>query len=125
MCAEVPEIDTMAANSEAVLFERVRELGLEELIPALRAKGWTTQGVLAFATTYVPTQPNDDNLMAQVITPLISEDVSKVPLIRRLWFEAYSATMVEIKHRVTGQPEGTSRKLSQPELVARRKAIRG
>ena len=36
-------------------------------------------------------------------------------------FESYSATMVEIKQRVSGL-EVASRKLTQPELVARRRA---
>ena len=89
----------MSSNSGAVFFERARELGLEDVIPALRAKGWTSQGVFAFATTYLPTQPSDDLLVAQVITPLLGEDVARVPLLRRLWFEAYSSTMVEIKQR--------------------------
>ena len=112
----------MASSSEAVFFERVRELGLTDLVDTLKARGWTTQGALAFATTYVPSQPNDDALMAQIITPLLGQDAARVPLVRRLWFEAYSATMVEIKQRVTGTAEGTSRKLTQPELIARRKA---
>ena len=96
---------------------------MEECIPTLTAKGWNTMGALAFATTYAPTQPNDDNLMAQVITPLVGEDVAKVPLVRRLWFESYSATMVEIKQRVSGTPDGAPRKLTQPELISRRKAV--
>ena len=112
----------MASNSEAVLYDRCRELGLEDIINKLMIKGWTSQGVLAFATTYVPNQPNDDALMEQVINPLLGEDKAKVPLLRRLWFEAYSATMIEIKQRVTGHPDGTTRKMTQPELVARRKA---
>ena len=108
----------MASNSEAVHFERVRELGLEDLIPALKAKGWTSQGVLAFATTYVPTQPSDDQLMAQVIMPLLGNDVARVPLLRRLWFEAYSATMVEIKQRDTGSPERYSARRRETYLYA-------
>ena len=112
----------MASNSEAVLYDRCRELGLGDIINKLMIKGWTSQGVLAFATTYVPNQPNDDALMEQVINPLLGEDKAKVPLLRRLWFEAYSATMIEIKQRVTGHPDGTTRKMTQPELVARRKA---
>ena len=47
------------------------------------------------------------------------DDPVQVPLLRRLWFESYSATVVEIKQRVSGL-EAASRKLTQPELVARR-----
>ena len=110
----------MASNSKAVLADRVRELGLEDILPALDAKGWLTMGTIAFATTYVPTQPSDDLLKAQFIVPLIGEDVGRGPLLRRLWFECYSTTMVEIKQRVSGGSDSTNRKLTQPELSSRR-----
>ena len=110
----------MASSSQAVLLDRVRELGLDEIIPGLQAKGWLTQGVIAFATTYVPTQPSDDLLMEQCVRPLVGGELAQVPLLRRLWFECYSATMVEIKQRMSGQPEGSMRKLTQPELISRR-----
>ena len=51
------------------------------------------------------------------------QDVAKIPLVRRLWFECYSATMVDIQQRVSGQMEGASRKLTQPELTSRRKEM--
>ena len=113
-------VEKMASNSKAVLADRVRELGLEDLLPAIEAKGWLTMGTIAFATTYVPTQPTDDLLKEQFIIPLIGDDVTRVPLLRRLWFECYSATMVEIKQRVAGGPESAHRKLTQPELNSRR-----
>ena len=113
----------MASNSQAVLMDRVKELGLDDIIPQLEAKGWTTQGTIAFATTYTPTQPNDDLLMEQFIKPIIQEDAAKVPLMRRLWFECYSATMIEIKQRVSPGQGGSMRKLTQPELTAKRAEI--
>ena len=88
---------TTASNSEAVLLARVHELGLDEIIPGPQAKGWLDQGVMAFCTNNVPTQPSDDLLMDQFIKPLIGDDLVKVPLHRRLWFASCYATMAEIK----------------------------
>ena len=107
----------MASSSHVVLSDRARELGLDDIMPELQARGWLTQGEIAFATTYNSTQPTDDLLMTQFIKPLVGDDVTKVPLCRRLWFEGYSATMVEIKQCVSGL-EAASRKLTQLELVA-------
>ena len=110
----------MASNSEAVLMDRVRELGLDGIVTGLKAKGWTIQGTIAFVTTYVPTMPTDELLVEQFIKPLVGEDVTKSPLLRRLWFEAYSATMIEIKQRVSGTDEISKRMLTPPELSSRR-----
>ena len=74
----------MASNSEAVLMDRVRELGLDEIVTGLKAKGWTILGTIAFVTTYVPTMPTDELLVEQFIKPLVGDDVTKSPLLRRL-----------------------------------------
>ena len=39
----------------------------------------------------------------------MSDDVVTVLLLRRLWFESYSATMVEMKQRVSGPTEAATR----------------
>ena len=63
---------------EAVFFELVRELGLEELIPRLRSQGQLYQGVIALCTIYMCPQPTDDLLVLQFIRPLVGDDVVKV-----------------------------------------------
>ena len=110
----------MASVSQAVFFARVKELELGDIIPQLTAKGWTTQGKAAFATTYQPNQPDDKLLMEQFVKPLVGEEVVRIPALRRLWFEAYSAVMVEIKHRTMGSSDAGPRKLTPPEIAARR-----
>ena len=110
----------MSSESSAVLFNRLRELGLAEFEPQFRAKGWTSQGSVAFASTYSPAQTDDRLLREQFLNVLAPDDASKHPALRRLWFESYSVAMVEIKARTLGSTNSTPRKLTEPELVARR-----
>ena len=114
----------MASESSAVLFNRMAELGLAEIEAQFRAKGWLTQGSVAFAATYSPSQPDDRLLMEQFINVVASDNAAVHPALRRLWFECYSNVMVEIKARTVGSADAAPRKLTAPELEARRKTTR-
>ena len=112
----------MASESSAVLFNRMAELGLSELEAQFRAKGWSTQGQVAFVTTYSPNQPDDRLLMEQLINPVAQDKPELHPGLRRLWFECYSMVMVEIKSRTMGSSDAAPRRLTEPELVAKRRS---
>ena len=115
----------MSSNSEAVLLEHVRDLGMGcRRIPrrccwsmsvtwawkrSSKDKGWFNQGVIVFCTTCMPTQHTDDLLMQRFIRPHVGDDVVIVLLLRRLWFESCSGAMVEMKQSVLGPTEAATR----------------
>ena len=103
---------------------RLRELGLADLELQFRAKGWCTMGAVAFATTYSPGQADDRLLVEQFLTPLVGDEAACYPALRRVWFESYSAGMVEIKARTVGGSDAPPRRLTPPELAARRAAVK-
>ena len=89
----------MASNldSTAVFEARAVEIGVTEAeLQRLRAKGWNAFGRLAFACSYVPGQP-DETPLAKLALAIAGETGTepsdeRFPVIRRLFFEAYSLT---------------------------------
>ena len=65
------------SESTAVFKERVLELGLGEKYQVFQATNWTSFGMFAFATTWVPGNPDDTRLREDVITPLASDPLDK------------------------------------------------
>ena len=113
-------------DSVAVFLQRAADVGANaEEIGVLNAKGWNTMGKFAFACDYTPGESDKSPLvhLAKVITQTTSGDVpdDRMPVIRRLFYEAYTLYSSEMKDRVDRRDEDQPRKLAGPERQYRRK----
>ena len=117
----------MASNldSSAVFAARAIEVGL---LPAeldrLKGRAWDTFGKLAVAVAYNPGQPDDSAILklAAFITGVDSIDrvpEDRVPVIRRLHFEAYSYAAADLRTRVDRRDDDPPKKLAAPERASR------
>lgn len=109
-------------DSEAVLKNRAKEIGLSDAICArLDALGWNTYGKLAFASNFQPGQIDETPLirLAEEITQTRPPTPSVLPLIRRLVYESYTLTAADLKSKIERRDEDAPRKLAQAERAAR------
>ena len=95
-------------------------MGLEDCIPALKAKGLVTYRKYAFATQYNPNQSDTSVLTADLLQPIAEGNENAITDLRILWHEAWAVSTKEMEVDVgTADPTHT-RNLGQPELNARR-----
>ena len=113
-------------DSEAAFSARAEQIGIEQwVIDKFKAKRFATFGKLAFAFTYAPQSADDTplkNFAASVLEEEAGED--QVASIRRLFFEAHTMALTDVRHRseATPDPAQATRKLPTAERVARQKA---
>ena len=116
----------MVSHRQEAFLARIVEMGLEDCIPALKTKGLTTMSKLAFGCDYNPQMADAGILTEQLLTPMTKVgDVQRedlVPPLRMLWWECWAIATQDMKR--ASDPEGGSlRKLSAPELAARRSDV--
>ena len=107
----------MAMDSKAVFARRVVQLGCKEFQGKFEENGWATFGEFAFATTYVPGHA-EDGTFDRDITEKITDDKTHVKrnVFRRLFFEAYTMAIADMKRRVEGKTDSEApRKLPVAE----------
>ena len=108
-------------DSAAVFKQRALQIGLkEDAIEALQAKGWATFASLALSSAHIPGQSSDDVFVEKVIVPILGNpshvDAAK---LRRLHFEAYTATANEMRHKLDHASDDVPKKLPQAERSVR------
>ena len=113
-------------DSKAVFAERAKEIGMnDEELNIMQAKNWGTFGNLAFACSYKPGQENELPLLklAATITKSGMEDPpeERMPIIRRLFFEAYILASADMRARLEAREDDAPRKLALPERNQRSK----
>ena len=93
---DVPVAGAMAAaDSSLVFFKRVAELGLGDLEETFKSKGWTCFADFAFACSSL--QAADPEIFkAEVLIPLLGDDETRVPRVRRLYMQAYAVGAAEM-----------------------------
>ena len=113
-------------DSEAAFSARAEQIGIEQwVIDKFKAKRFATFGKLAFAFTYAP-QSADDTPLKNFVASVLEEEAGEDQLasIRRLFFEAHTMALTDVRHRseATPDPAQATRKLPTAERVARQKA---
>ena len=108
-------------DSVAVFKQRALQIGLKEsAIEELQKKGWETLASLAFSSGHIPGQGNDEVFVDKVIVPILGDanhvDAAK---LRRLHFEAYTATANEMRHKLDHTSDDVPKKLPQAERSVR------
>ena len=117
----------MSSNLDPVaVFEaRAGEVGLTTAeLDRLRSRKWNTLGMMAFSCNFIPGQSDDTPLLklAAVITGVDSiSDIpdDRMPVIRRLFFEAYTLAASEMRMRSERKADDPPRKLALAERVQR------
>ena len=108
----------MVSTRQETFFARVVELGLEDCIPTLKAKGWSTYARFAFGSEYNPQMSDPNILTKSLLEPAAGEKPDLVPMLRMLWWESWGIATADMKRIAEGG--GTARKLGAPELKTRR-----
>ena len=115
-------------DSTAVFSSRLRDLGLSQYSQSLEKNGVDTLGRLAFITTYQPGLASTDEpfvksmlkaLDLQSEGDLSSGDLSQ---FRRLWIEASTVAISEMRNRSERTEEQAVKKIPIPERSSRRAA---
>ena len=117
----------MASNLDSIaVFEaRAIEIGLSiDELERLRSRQWNTLGKLAFSCNYIPGVSDESGLMklAALITGVASPSEvpdERMPVVRRLFFEAYTLAASDMRHRSERKEDDPPRKLALAERVQR------
>lgn len=109
-------------DSVACFKSRAEEIGLTSgEIQKAESLNVATLGRFAFAANYIPGQANDAPLLA-LISRLCDEDPppeERIPLIRRLFYEAYTLQNAELRTKIEKRDDEPPRKLAQAERASR------
>ena len=116
-------------DSQPVFESRLIAAGLDPvLVGRLVTAGLKTLAQLAFLTSCQPGQGDDKDLMTELSKLLGYNDTDNVmpgpvaSTLRRVWYEAYSVAIAEVKMRVERTDESGPKKLPLPERESRRLA---
>ena len=117
----------MAAGleSSAVFEARALQIGMSsnQLKPLVDA-GISSMGDLAFCCSYQPGSGPDESPLVDFYKKIYGDDieVSLMVKLRRLFFEAHTLSVVEMKNRVERTEDEPVRRMAVPERAARHKA---
>ena len=109
-------------DSEADFKARAKEIGLiQPEIDSLDRLNYNTFGKLAFASNFVPGS-NDDTALKFLASEVLGADpppAARLPLIRRLVFEAYTFAAADLRIRVDRKEDDGPRRMAVAERTAR------
>ena len=109
-------------ESKAVFQARARAVGLTDLqIGALQAEDLNTFGDFAYCCSYIPGPGSDEKPFADFVTKLFPGEVSigLMTKMRRLYFQAHTMALVDLKASIDRTEDQPVRKLAIPERAAR------
>ncbi|CAE7257321.1 F25B4.6 [Symbiodinium sp. CCMP2592] len=108
-------------ESEAEFLARAREIGMDDaFVKSLQAAGIKTFGKLAYICAVSP-QSGDDTPLIQAVQKILSRDLTpgELPDLRRLWFEANTFALSDLKSRVERSSLDPPRELPLAERLTR------
>ena len=117
---------TSMLDSVALFKDRDFVIGItKEEYTKLKDKGWNTMAKFAYSVNYHPGQADESGLMKLVgflkgsgaVDP--EWDDERVPIIRRLFCEAFTLAASELRHAVEGRASDQPRQLALPERSVR------
>ncbi len=112
-------------DSTAAFRERVGQLGLEPMWAAFENRGWITMGAFAFASSFSANASDNDRWVAEVLVPIVGEAGNMHPsatLVRRLYFECFTAATADLRRRVSRTDDDPPPKMPNAEREQRREA---
>lgn len=108
-------------ESEAVFSARCGQLGFTEAQrDAIAAAGFGTLGSFAFSSSFQPGQPDEAPLLRTFNTIFPpGPDQALVGRLRRLYYEAHTLALSDMRNRIERTEDDKPRKLQVPERAAR------
>ena len=89
-------------DSVAPFEQRVREVGLADILPKFRELGFATYANFALGASTTPNAADDAPFVKDIMTPLAGELAKYKPAIRRLYFESYTHVTMDLKNKTEG-----------------------
>jgi hypothetical protein len=111
-------------DSSVAFEQKVASVGLADKWDIFKAKGWVTYATFAFSASYVPGSPDDSAFVAGVIKVVLDDTDNRGPALRRLFFEAYTLFVGDLKSRMDRTDADPPRRLVVPEREARRQRLK-
>lgn len=112
-----------AIESEAYFDGRLAAIRISNATAtAMKARGWSTLGDFAYASSYVPGQGPDDAFVTGVLEALLGEghalhvDAAK---LRRLYFEAHAVSIADLRRRTERSDTDQPIKMPTEERIVR------
>ena len=111
----------MDLDCAAVFRARAQDLGLEEPhVNALAGKGWDMFSRFAFASSHTPGNPDDSSYIEAVQNAVLGTgDQPLAPVLKRLYFEAYTAVAADLRRKWERTEGDAPRKMPMPERQGR------
>lgn len=113
----------MPTESQAAFEARAKFLGLSDArVQSLAAAGVTSYGKYAFVCQYSPNGADEKPLLDALKSIYEGTDpltVGETSTLRRLYFEAHTVTVQELRSKLESRPEDTPRQLPMAERVDR------
>jgi hypothetical protein len=117
----------MSLDSEVYFVQRAKACGLDDnVLAAVLEKGWRTLGGFAFSAHYSPGQGDDTVFKDAVLKPVLGETSApgQEAALRRLFFEAYSTALQDLKARLERGDGDPPRKLPKVDRDNRVEQVR-
>ena len=111
----------MAVDSKASFIARVKELNIPDRFrTALEDKHIDTYARFAFISAYQPNS-GDEKPFLQALNSILGEEVdtAELPAFRRLFYEAHTLSIQDLRTRLDKTDEDKPRKLAMPERMER------
>lgn len=115
-----------ATDSKAVFANRCKAVGLSPTeIGALEVAGFDTYATLAFSSSFQPGSADEAPFVKGVIKKVLNTaDHPKAPILRRLFYEAYTLVAAELKKRVDRTEEDRPKVMPIQERAIRWTALK-
>ena len=112
-----------AIESEAYFDSRMATMGISGgVIVKIKAKGWSCLADFAYASAYIPGQGNEAAFVTSVLEAVVGqayEDSPDTPKLRRLYFEAHTLSVADLRRRTERTDSDPPIKLPAEERVVR------
>ena len=92
------------AESSAVFYARLEELGLSDLKAKFVERGWTSHADFAMASSDFSGKDNE-LFTKEVVTPLVGDATDRLTKIRRLFVQSYAVHAADMERMANPQPE--------------------
>ena len=90
-------------------------------IEKFKTKKWHTHGAFAFSAGFATSEPSEEVFNTKVLVPILgSAEHEDAPLVRRLWYESFTAVASDMRQRCERTSDTAPLQVTQPERVARR-----
>ena len=108
-------------DSSAVLRSRAEAVGIDDAgINSMMTDGYNTLAKWAFSCAYTPGSPDDRPFRDMLRIMLGADPVpGQLSSYRRLFFEAHTLSIADLREKATRTEESVPRKLAAPERAER------